>query len=98
MGRYLLLWKLDWAKIPISPQERGAGFNGLLEGVKEDIRKGLIKDWGSFVGELNGYAVAEGNEIEVGNTIQRYVPFVIFEVHPVMSAEQVGEVVKALTK
>jgi hypothetical protein len=42
--RYLLLWKLDWTKIPVSPQERGAGFNGLMEGVKEDIRKGLIKD------------------------------------------------------
>jgi len=45
VGRYLLLWKLDWTKIPVSPQERGAGFNGLMEEVKEDIRKGLITDW-----------------------------------------------------
>ena len=93
MGKYLLLWKLDSTKIPISPQKRGTGFNGLMEGVKEDMRKGLMKDWGAFVGELNGYAVAEGTEIEVGNMVQQYVPFVIFEVHPVMSVQQVGEVV-----
>ena len=98
MGRYLLLWELDWTKIPISRQERGTGFDGLMEGVKEDIRKGLMKDWGAFVGEVSGYAVAEGTEVEIGNMVQRYVPFVIFEVHPVMSVEQLGEVIKALTK
>jgi len=98
MGKYLLLWELDRTKIPISPQERGAGFGALMNGVKEDIQKGLMKDWGAFVGELNGYAVAEGTEVEIGNLIQRYVPFVFFRTYAIASVSQVDEIVKALSK
>ena len=39
--------------------------------------------FGSFVGETNGYAVYEGTELEVMNTIQQYVPFVTYKMHPV---------------
>jgi len=98
MGKYLLLWEIDRTKVPISPQERGTGFGALMSGVKEDIQKGLMKDWGAFVGEVNGYAVAEGTEVEIGNMIQRYVPFVFFKVYPIASVSQVDEVVKALSK
>ncbi|MCK4697656.1 MAG: hypothetical protein KAT53_05050, partial [Dehalococcoidia bacterium] len=66
--------------------------------VKQDIQKGLTKDWGAFVGEINGYVVAEGTEVEIANLTQKYVPFVNFEVHPIASISQVEEVVKALTK
>jgi len=98
MARYLMLWEIDRTKVPISPQERGAGFGVLIEGVKEELKKGLMKDWGAFVGELNGYAVAEGTEVEIGNMIQRYVPFVFFKSHAIASVSQVDEIVKALSK
>ena len=98
MGKYLLLWELDWTKVPISPQERGVGFATLMGLVKRDIEKGPMKDWGAFVGELNGYFVAEGTEVEIGNLVQQYVPFVFFKVHAVSSVSQVDDVVKALSK
>ena len=98
MGKYLLLWELDWTKVPISAQERGAGFATLMGLVKQDIERGLMKDWGAFVGELNGYMVAEGTEVEIGNLVQQYIPFVSFKVHAVSSVSQVDEVVKALSK
>jgi hypothetical protein len=66
--------------------------------VKQDIKKGLNKDWGAFVGEINGYAVLEGTEVEIMNALQQYVPFVHFKVHPVASVSQVDEMIKALTK
>jgi hypothetical protein len=66
--------------------------------VKQDIKKGLNKDWGAFVGEINGYAVLEGTEVEIMNSLQQYVPFVNFKVHPVASVSQVDEMIKALTK
>jgi len=56
-----------------------------------------MKDWGAFVGEINGYAVAEGTEVEIGNLVQRYVPFVFFKVQPVASLSQVVEVTKRLS-
>ena len=98
MGKYLLLWEIDATKIPVSPKERGAGWNALMEMVKQDIKKGMNKDWGAFVGEINGYAVIEGTEVEVMNTLQQYVPFVHFKVHPIASVSQVDEMIKALTK
>jgi hypothetical protein len=98
MGKYLLLWEIDATKIPVSPKERGAGWNTLMQMVKQDIKKGLIKDWGAFIGELNGYAVEEGSELEVMNAVQQFTPFVHFKVHPIGSVSQVEEMIKALTK
>jgi hypothetical protein len=98
MGKYLLLWEIDSAKVPVNPKERGTGWNMLLGFVKQDIKKGIAKDWGSFVGEGNGYSVVEGTEVEIVNMIQQYTPFVHFKVHPVASVSQIEEVIKALAK
>jgi hypothetical protein len=98
MGKYLMLWEVDKTKTPIDPKERGAGFTFLLDMVKKDLEKGIMKDWGAFVGENNGYCVAEGNEVEIGNMTQQYIPFVFFKVYPVASKSQVDEIVSALSK
>lgn len=98
MGKYLMLWEIDWTKVPVNPKERGAGWSLLLEMVKEDMKKGLTKDWGTFIGELGGYAVNEGTELEVMNAVQRYTPFVRFKIHSIGSVSQVDEMIKALTK
>ena len=98
MGKYLLLWEVDWTKIPMDPKERGAGFNMLLEMVKQDIKKGKTKDWGSFVGEHSGYSVVEGTEEEVMNQLQKFIPFIYFKVHPIASVTQVEEMINGLTK
>ena len=97
MGKYLLLWEIDQTKIPIDPKERGAGWGLLIDMVKKDIEKGLIKEWGAFVGEINGYCVVEGNEVEIGNFVQQYVPFVFFKSYPAASVDQVSEIVEALS-
>jgi hypothetical protein len=98
MGKYLALWEIDQTKVPISPQERGSGWGALMDMVKEDLKKGTLKDWGAFVGEINGYSIAEGTEVEVANAFHRYVPWVSFKVHPIASVSHVDEVIKALTK
>jgi hypothetical protein len=97
MGKYLLLWELDRSKIPMDLKERGDGFNLLMEMVKEDMKKGLTKEWGVFLGEFEGYSVVEGTEVEIMNQVQKYTPFVYFEVHPLGSLDQVDEMIKALT-
>ena len=98
MGKYLILWEVDRTRVPISPQERGAGWGALVDMVKEQIKKGITEDWGAFVGEINGYAVMEGTEVEIGNALQQYVPWVHFKLHAIASVDQVDEIVKALTK
>jgi hypothetical protein len=98
MGKYLIAWEIDQSKVAINPQERGAAWGAFMAMIKQDIKKGTIKDWGAYVGELNGYTIAEGTEAEIGKLNQQYVPFVIFKVHPVASVAQVEEVVKSLSK
>ena len=97
MGRYLLIWELDPTRVPVNPQERGGAWAVLTEMVKQDLKKGTLKDWGSFIGEGSGYAVAEGTEVEVVTALQRYVPYVYFQTHPVATVNQIGEVIKALS-
>jgi hypothetical protein len=98
MGKYLSLWEIDRTKIPMDPKERGVGFSMLMEMVKQDIKKGITKDWGVFPGEFNGYSVVEGTEVEIMNQVQRYTPFVYFKVYPIASVAQAEEMIKALGK
>jgi hypothetical protein len=98
MGKYLALWEIDQTKVPVNLQERGAAWGAMMDMIKEDLKKGILKDWGAFVGELNGYSISEGTEVEIGNLIQRYLPWVIFKGHAIASVNQVDEIVRTLTK
>ena len=97
MAKYLILWEVDQTKIPIAPQERGAGWGALMAMIKQDIEKGITKDWGAFVGESRGYAIFEGTELETMNTLQQYIPFCFFKVHAIASVSQAEEMIKKLT-
>jgi hypothetical protein len=97
MGKYLMIWDLNLALTPVDPKERGAGYELLLSMVKQDIEKGLSKDWGNFVGEGSGYCIVEGSEVEINKMVQQYAPYVTFKTHPVVSWEQVVEVIKSMT-
>jgi hypothetical protein len=96
MGKYLLLWRLDPARVPVGPKERATGWSALMGMVKKDMEKGISKDWGAFIGEGGGYAIAEGSEVEVSIMTQQYIPYVLFETHPIMSASQIGDLLKAM--
>jgi len=98
MARYLALWEADYAKLPTDPKERRSGYEEAIDFLKQEMKKGLIKDWGSFVGTTNGFIIYEGTEVEVGNSVQHFVPFYIFKVYPISSLEQTEEVTKALSK
>ena len=96
MGVYFFDWEVDQTKIPIDPKERGTGWAMLMAMVRQDHEKGLVKYWGGFIGELNGFVIYEGSEVEVLNAIQQYIPFCIFKAKPVASEDQINAMIKAL--
>ena len=51
MGKYLVLWEIDQTKIPVDPKERGDTWSLFMTVVRQDIEKGIVKDWGAFVGD-----------------------------------------------
>jgi hypothetical protein len=97
MGKYLVLWEIDQSRVPVSAKERGPAWSVLLEMVKRDIKAGIVKDWGAFVGEINGYSIGEGTEVEIGNMLMQYAPYVSFKTHPIASVAQVGDIIKKMS-
>ena len=97
MGKYLVLWEVDQTRVPVDAKERGTAWSLLMAMVKKDIEAGVTKDWGAFVGEVNGYTISEGTEVEIGSRLMQYAPYVSFKLHPVASVSQVDEIVRSLS-
>ena len=96
MGRYLVMWEADESKIPVNPEERKVGWLGAMEGVKQDIKDGLIKDWGNFLGQPRGFNITEGTEDEVISHTLKYIPYFRFKIYPVASIEKTEAAIKAM--
>jgi len=98
MPKYLVLFELDNSKVPIDPKERGESWGAMLDMVKQDIKDGVILDWGTFLGENRGYIICQASERELEKYLQQYVPFIIPKVYRIMSVEQIAELAKSLTE
>ena len=98
MGRYLVLWEVDQSRAPVDAKERGGAFSLLMAMVRQDREAGMMKDWGAFVGEINGFAVLQGTEVEVGSALMKYVPYVSFKVHPLTTESQSNEIINSLSR
>ena len=98
MARHLTLWELNPAMIPANPKERAALWGPMIQMVKQQIKEGKTKEWGALAGELRGFSIAEGDEMTLENAVQRYLPFVTFTSHPIVSIEQMEQVIENLKK
>jgi len=97
MPKYLVLWEVDPTRAPADAKERGAMWSMMVDQVKQDLAEGREEDWGCFVGETRGYTIDERSEVELAEDLQRFYPFLSFEVHQVMSIDEIAEVAKSLT-
>ncbi|MBN1362946.1 MAG: hypothetical protein JW993_20270 [Sedimentisphaerales bacterium] len=96
MARYLMLWELDRGRIAADPKERAADWTKLAEMVKKDLKGGVTKSWGAFVGEMKGYCVVEGETLDIAMMVQRYTPYVYFQTFPCVGVEQIEQMLKQL--
>ncbi|HIE31018.1 MAG TPA: hypothetical protein EYP67_01370 [Methanosarcinales archaeon] len=83
-------------RVPADPKERITNWTMLLNMVKDDFESGGLTDWGEFAGGCRGYSIAEGTEQEIFMALSKYVPYVKFEVYPILSMSQIEETMKAL--
>lgn len=96
MGKYLVTWEIDTTKLPTNKKDIAMGWAVLVNAVKEDLKKGLMTDWGGFVGETKGYALFDCPHLEMTKTLLQYAPFVIFTVKEVGTADDAAEVIKSM--
>ncbi len=100
MAKFLILWEADTTKMPEKPEEQIPLYTKLLNMVKEDFevqsKTAHKMDWGEFAGGDAGYSIGEGTEQEIALSLMKYSPYIKFKVYPVLTLEQVVEIMKKL--
>ncbi len=95
MPKYFMLWELDTARVPLDPKERGAAWTAMLTMIKQDMKEGKITDWGSYAPD-KGYTVTTVTDMEMAASLQRFFPYVKYQVFQAMTVDQVAEVAKSM--
>ena len=95
MPKFFVKWQVDPTKIPANPEEMAKSWLAMLEMTKADINAGKLKDWGMDAGASWGYGIMqEASEAEVFTDLLKWIPYIQFEVTPVLTVEQVVESIK----
>jgi len=79
--------------MPASPQEAVKRRLMLMDMVKADLSSGKLKEWGTFNGK-DGYSIIEGTEQDVISGLLKFMPHVLYEVYPILSADDYIAAVK----
>jgi hypothetical protein len=85
--KYYVTWRIDPVFTPGTPEERTELWLSMLEMVKEDLESGRLTDWGICPDTYEGYAVAETDEKTIRDSAQKWLPYISFDVRPVLSVE-----------
>ncbi len=91
MAKYLMLWEIDFNRLPDDPKAKKALLLKTQEIVKQHVRERLIKDWGAFAGEHGGYAIFEGSAVDLQTLQLMWVPFVKFTTRELLTIEEVNK-------
>lgn len=97
MARFFMSWEIVRERLAEDPVTIATGWQMLVGMVKADLEEGKLKEWGSFPGDLGGYSVIEGNELDVMKFTMKYAPYVAFKVRPVVDIGTVGEFLSSVS-
>ena len=65
----------------------------LLEMVKADLKSGKLADWGNYCNGFSRYCLIEGTEADILPGLLKYMPYVLFDVKPVINVDQAMEAI-----
>lgn len=94
MTKFSMRWHLSHMFIPTDAEERMKLWMSMLEMVKADLQSGALSDWGIYSDDSGGYAFAETDEQTLHSTIMRWIPYVSFDIRPVLTADQAMESIR----
>ena len=94
MTKYLVIWQANPNLIPADQVERFKLWLKMLELTKADLQSGKDQDWGMSADLSMGYAITEQNDKEIFADLMRFSPMVQFTIHPVLSVDEIMEIVK----
>jgi uncharacterized protein YciI len=96
MAKYLITWESDMSRMSTDPKEQAAMRMKMLEMIKQNLKEGRLIDWGTFLGGYKGYAIGQGNALDMAMGVAKFSPYVKFEVQEVLSVDEMLEAMKSL--
>ncbi|MCP8305069.1 MAG: hypothetical protein H3Z50_06365 [archaeon] len=84
--------------IPADPKERVKNWLSMLEMVKADLKAGVLKDWGLCSDGSGGYGFSELSEADLYTALLKWIPYVNFDIKPVLTVDQTIDSIKKATK
>jgi len=96
MAKYLVLWKVEEDKLPADPTEKKKMLLEAVAMVKQQLKEGLVKDWGQCIGESGGYNIVEAKPEEMHSLNASWMPLVKYTVRPVLTIAEAEKAYKAL--
>jgi len=94
MPKSYVRWQMNSQFTPVDPEERGKLWLSMLDMVKADLKKGAFTDWGVCYDVSAGYALSELSEQDLYEVMLKWMPYVDFDVKPVLDVDQVIESIK----
>ena len=89
MTKFYMKWKMNPMTVPGDPAERVKYWLALLEGVKAQLKSGQLLDWGITCDSNEGYCFAESDETSLHATVVTWLPYIQFDIKPVIGVDDV---------
>jgi hypothetical protein len=92
--KFYVKWYAEPTQIPTKAEEMRKVVDAMVKMTKADVKAsgpkaGGIKDWGCTLDGWSGYAIVEAtNMTELSADMLRFVPYLHFEVTPVLTIDQ----------
>ena len=94
MPKSWVRWRLNPEYISADPEERTKLWISMLERIKADLKAGKITEWGNCYDGSGGYALSELSVTDLFSYLGTWMPYVEFDVKPVLTADQSIESIK----
>ena len=96
MPKSWIRWQLNPQFTPADPAERVKLQLSMLDMVKADLKTEAFTDWGVCYDGSAGYALSELGEQDLYEAMLKWMPYVEFDVKPVLDVDQTIESIKKL--
>lgn len=93
---YMILSEMNDTLLPTDPAERGKLMMPIMEMVKKDLESGILLMYGVSPGGNRGLLVTKSDPKEIYAKCSVAIPYVKFEVVPLLEIDEVFEVMKQM--
>ena len=98
MAKYHISWKINLAAYPPDRQARMKLNETLWKVMDDQMKKGLVKDYGVYPDGQSGFLIGGGEILDVYRAVSMFIPYVTCEVDEVIPFEKQKEILREISQ